>query len=111
MAIIKNLFLIYMNSGGKGTGLMTLPHKVLRDPARKVATSPDSRGHIHKGYTVSWCPMELCYNAALWGSLSHCSNTLRGGFMLLVQDGLNPYFWKQNELKERKKRTKAMFMS
>lgn len=50
---------------------------------------------------VNCCPMELCYNATLWGFSSHCSNILRGGLMLLVQDGLYPCFWQQNERKEK----------
>lgn len=53
-------------------------------------------GTIHRGHR-DCCPLELHNSAALWGSSSHGSNTLRCGLMFMVQEGPHMCFRQQNE--------------
>ena len=50
MALTRSLFHTHMSSGGKRIGIMTPPHKVLRDPAPKAATLLTPEGIGHNGY-------------------------------------------------------------
>lgn len=76
MALTRSLFHTHMNSGGKRTGIMTLPHRVLRVPAPKAATllTPEDIGH--KGY-IAKCSSGVSPAVAL--------TLFWGGLMLLVQ--------------------------
>ena len=83
MALTRSLFHTHMSSGGKRIGIMTPPHKVLRDPAPKAATLLTPEGIGHNGY-IAKCNSGVSPATALtllWGCL-----------MRLVQDGLYPGF-------------------
>lgn len=79
MALTRSLFHTHMNSGGKRTGIMTLPHRVLRVPAPKAATLLTPEGIGHKGY-IAKCSSGVSPAVAL--------TLFWGGLMLLLQNGL-----------------------
>lgn len=96
MCMTRSLFLTYIYSGGNSTGILTVPHRVAREPAPKALCCLTPRSRV---WNVNCSPLELCKHAALKGVSSHCSNVLRWP---RAYDPRWPCFQWQNERKKKK---------
>lgn len=57
MAVTRSLFLTYMNSGDKGTNIMTLLKKPSGTQLLKLLHYSIPRGTIHRGHSVNCSPL------------------------------------------------------